>query len=278
MKRFLVAVVAFAFCAPTFARAQYRADVPTVMQPPPQPVTNVSDIIGKFRNAYVRRGKPRLVIFWNRDFSAQMTTPYDHYSTTHTQMRGKDVTLEDTAQSDEGTTKLTKHEGGEDIDSETHSGVRDVNDNGAGQPDADGPAAWECEGAFVDSFTAVPTRLIDRAMAMRTSASGLSADKEANLQAIEARALMAKADLIVEALGDADPGSPSGYTFKVDVRDVKSGAIVVSFTTQAIPVEASDVHYVAGPEGFERAKPNMTVGIIGHELALETMQRLAAAW
>jgi hypothetical protein len=111
---------------------------------------------------------------------------------------------------------------------------------------------------------------------MRTVGVAQRADALSNVQEIETKALLGNSDLIIEITQFSDDDSARGVSFKVVCRDIRNARILASFRTTAEP-PAKPLPYVAGPNGFERAKPRAPRPYeVGRELAVELMGRLAA--
>ncbi len=120
-------------------------------------------------------------------------------------------------------------------------------------------------------------RLIDRNLIMRATALR-SADK-GDGQSIEMSALEGKADLLVEVMQTYDPGAPTGYTFRVDVKDIRSGTLLANVVTQGMVGPGAPGRFVAGPNGYERERPKPpTVDQVGARVAAEVMQALLSNW
>jgi hypothetical protein len=278
MKRLLVYAFSLGMVLPISAQSPYRENLPEVLPAPTQPTTDAVGIVAHFRKAYAAHSRPRMVIFWNRDFTGQIATQYDRYTSKDVQKDTDSTTITRSAADPFGDLSATSQSGSTHIRTETHSGQSPVTTDDATASDSQDPVTWQCESAFIEAFVRVPTKLIDRTTIMRLSKRSLAAGERENIQAIEAAAINAKADIILEVLVQPDQRTISNALFKVNVRDVKSGAIIIQFTTSAVPVEASNTHYVAGPEGFTRVHGSVTIDDVGHKLALETMDRLTTVW
>ena len=88
---------------------------------------------------------------------------------------------------------------------------------------------WRFQSAFVGPFLEVKAKIVDRATIIRQT--GLEATQgkspqEIDRMAIEMNALNKYADIYVEILVARDSESSTGYIFKADARNLKSGEVV----------------------------------------------------
>lgn len=258
----------------------YRTGVPEVMTPPPEPAAPA--IAPLFRRAYAAQGSPRLMLFWNRAITDEVATPYQRETETHSS-----TSWGAQAGSSGHTAIRPDGWGGRDIHSQRHSSASGGSttttrttealrraDGGQYAPvrDEDG---WAFEDAFHAAFAEAGVRLVDRAMTVRGQAR--DAGREApNLQAVEAQAMASHADYVVEVLPGRDAGGP---LFRVSVKAVRSGRVVASFTSAGLPPAPASPVFVPVPgRGYQEAVPVVGPAGRGHQLARETMERLAAAW
>ncbi len=268
MKAVVIAPLALAaLVLATPVTAQYRDDAvsaggyrdgqPEVLRPAPPPMERGVAAAGDFRAAYARARRPLIMVFWNRTFSDDLATAYRdnlHGEATHSVGVADDmVARRDTLDVSTGTTRVDTGRGaavGEDID-------------------------FAVEAAFTDGLASNGARLIDRSMAMRASGRGVGS--RPNLQAIEASATAARADLIVEVLQTtASRNTPTGAVFKVTVKDIHSARVLAAFTSGgAAPSRPAGL--VVGPGGFVRDTrvTETSPDGVGRELANRTMAVLA---
>lgn len=253
----------------TPAAAQYRGDAvapeayrdgqPEVLRAPPSPLDRGVLAAGDFRAAYARARSPRIMVFWNRTFGDELTTAYRdivHGEATHA------VSYDNGALASRDTVDLSS--GTARIDSSRESALDEDID-------------FAVEAAFTDGLATNGARLIDRSMAMR--AGGRGAGNRPNVQAIEAAATAARADVLIEVLQTtASRATPTGAVFKVTVKDIRSARVLVAFTSGgAAPVRPAGL--VVGPGGFVRDTrvASTSPDGVGRELANRTMTALARA-
>jgi hypothetical protein len=258
------------------ANAQYREGQPPTLLAPPRAPDRSAAIGGSFASAYARVGHPRLVVFWNREFSDEVSSSYrDHLHLTETK-RGKSSALSETTAGPTGVSTLTTVESGRIRSLDATEGSERV--TSARPRLLDEAVDWKVEQAFGAALSRAGVRLIDRAAMIRLQGVSQNAGERANVQDIEARGLIGKADLVIEVLQTADPQAQDGISFRVTVRDVRAEELLASFSTNGRPPPVR-TGYVAGADGFVRAAPPPVVPAdIGNELANQTMLALARSW
>ncbi|HEX8446911.1 MAG TPA: hypothetical protein VF649_09885 [Sphingomonas sp.] len=267
MKRLSVAAGIVLLSGAGAAQAQYRPDVPEVLEP--QPVVDAgASSAGTFRAAYARQGSPRVALFWNRVLTDEARNQYVE----RLNLRSRSGVL--AARNDDG-------EGGEaagavsvhEIDA-TRGTVRAPEAARASMDEVDD---WKVGAAFNGVLRAAGVRLIDRSLMMRVGARQTGQDD--NLQAVETSALMGKADVLMEVLQTPDPASPIGYSFRVDIKDILSGAVIASLVEDGENRSPRPGRFVAGPSGFVRSTPApFDLDDMGRSLARRVMTALAAQW
>ncbi len=257
--------------------AFYRNETPLVLAPP-APTPRAEDaVLQRFRSAYSARKQPRLAVFWNRQLSDQVATTYRDGLRIRSTGGAESTRTHDETRSLDGVTSMTQNTSS--FDKTTDIDRRDGPINSA--PRRPGFAElndWQFENGFTNAFLNAGGRLIDRNLIIRGSAEAKNPDGRPNLQGIEAAALAAKADLLMEVLQTPDQTSPSGFAFRVAIKDLKSGMIVTNVVSRAVPREEGPPRYVATNQGFERATQSYGVDDVGNTLALETMSALLGVW
>jgi hypothetical protein len=245
----IVAAMAFS----SAANAQYREGQPPTLDPPPPAPDAETVAVSNFGPAYRRAGTPRIVIFWNRHFDDEVASRY------------RQKTEYEQHNHDDGAVHGSITTGDERISSKRRDLVTE-------------PVDWDMEGAFNSAMTGSGARLVDRASIMRIQGVADGAEERANVQGIETRAITDKADIIVEILSSADSRAIDGISYRVVAKDVRNAVVLADFTTSGRP-PARQMPYVAGPNGFERARqPEPGPEDIGRQLAVELMQALTRNW
>jgi len=252
---------------------QYRDDMPEVLKAPPPP-PGASQLnaatTSAFRAAYARRKSPRMVIFWNRQLTDSLSTSYEEWSR-FTLVDGRAV---DKTYYEDGSTVA----GARVVDAELRSGRTAATADGARTVGLAERADWRAAQGFNRTLLAGGARLIDRTLIMRSTALQKGVDR-GDAQSVEMSALTGKADLLVEVLQTPDAGAPSGYTFRVDVKDIRSGTLLATVVTQGVPPSPGPGRFVAGPSGYQRERPlPPTIDQVGARVAAEVMQALVSNW
>lgn len=236
---------------------QYRTGLPDVLAPPAAPPKRA--VQEQFRDTYARAGRPRIVIYWNRELDDELTDR----KTQHVDIRAAGI--------EAGPVSA----GAVRIDS-----AESISNRAAGGSVPRRLAAVET--AFVQTMAQHGVRLADRAAILRIEHARSRKTKggtqlaSADTRANEIDALAAHADLLLE-IGVLESGNgPDEVEFKVIAKNTQSGAIPFSLTTRAHgQVNPAETGFVAGESGFvRRASPPRSMHDVGRQLAIDTM----AAW
>lgn len=268
-----IALVAALLAADLAIAQQYRDNMPEVLQaPPPRPGAAQLNAAttSAFRAAYARRKSPRMVIFWNRQLTDSLSTSYEEWSR-FSLVDGRAV---DKTYYEDGSTVA----GARVVEAEARSGRSAATADGARSVGLPERADWRAAQGFNRTMLAGGARLIDRTLIMRSTALQKGIDR-GDTQGVEMSALIGKADLLVEVLQTPDEGAPSGYTFRVDVKDIRSGTLLATVVTQGVPPSGGPGRWVAGPNGYQRERPlPPTIDQVGARVASEVMSALVANW
>jgi hypothetical protein len=232
-----------------------RPGVPRVLIQPAPAAPADPIVADRFAAAYAGEGRPRIVVFWNRAFDDRVATAWT------------DVTAQYTGTFD-------RRDGG-DVVTAWASGAKPG--EAPVRPGLDERSGWQFEAAFSRTFADAGVHFVDRAAIMRSTAAAGDADAQRpNLQAIEASALAAHADLLMEVLMTPDAGAPVGFAFRVTVKNLADGAILANVATSAVPPVESG--YVATNRGFQKTVAAVGIDQAAHQLAIETMDGLLLGW
>ncbi len=213
---------------------------------------------GGFASAYQRAGRPRVVVFWNRELSEEVGTSYTDV------MRGH---VEERAGIDRGEAYRTS-------DVEVTAGT-ERNDVQRRSSEFTERTDWKFEATFVSGLAQAGVNMVDRAMIVRRSGRGVQTNTP-NHQAIEMDALQGYADILVEVLQTPDADAPSGTSFRVTAKRISNGRILAQFVTAGQPPVNTARRWVAGPTGYQRAQPEPpSMGQVAHQLVNETLDALA---
>jgi len=252
------------------ACAQYRIGQPEVLAPPaqmPAPTARYA-----FAAAYARAGKPPIAVLWDRALTDTLSSNYDL------------VAQSSSASATEAGAGISRdghhlHSSSSEIHSSvSRLGTREVAPARAERvlsEDED----WTLEAAFVSRLREAGARLVDRNVAMRTTAAAGTPASRSDRQTIETRALSGKAKLLLEVQQTLDPHTPFGVRFRIQIKDLSSGAILAMVAGDGSPPPRGPGRFVAGPQGFEReAVPGPTIEDAGTQLAEQTLSALASQW
>jgi len=254
----------------------YRPGTPPVLKPEsPAVFRERESTIAQFAKAYGANGRPRIAVFWNRRFDDRLSD-----WTTGIRLSETASTELDIAANAGRTQPADALSGRLDADlyqrRTLEASWRRPAAHRAGLPEG---LAFELESGFTATLAAADVLMVDRAAAMRLQdRAARSADPDA--QRVEADALLSHADLLLEVLSAPRSGTPLGVVFQVIVKDVRTGQVVHSLTSDGeAAAEATPSRWRVGDNGFVRAsnRPE-TAGRIGEQLALETMAALTARW
>src|SRR5882672_7092002 len=238
------------FVAP--AQAQYRTGLPEVLAPAGQPTP--AQVEQRFRDTYVLAGRPRVVLYWNRELDDELADRKNQ----RVDIRATGI---ETGPVSAGVVR---------IDS-TESISNPVSAGGVPRHLA------AVETSFVQQLARDGVRLVDRAAILRleharTRKSQGVAHEPTDTRANEMDALSGHADLLLEIVFVEAGRSADNVEFKLLAKDTRTGAMPFSLTTRARSSAVTDSDFVANNTGFVR-KPR-TLEEVGRQLAIDTM----AAW
>jgi hypothetical protein len=266
----------FTCCADGVAFAQWRQDqqpvaaAPSIQRPMPPP-----DVTGPFRSQYQAAGEPRVLLFWNVGFDDATETNRQAVDTTKRTSTDSGTGLDKKTDGPAGSATLHESDDkkSETIERVTSSRVVDP----AKQPNGlSARNAVELETAFRDQLQSAGVRLMNRSASIRLTQAAKDRER-IDPKLIEADAVLAKADLLLEVVMVPDQSTPLGAGFKVTMTDIKSGAEVFSIYTAARPeLPQMPSYYVVTDSGFEKRQPYVqaTVVDVGIALARQVMRSL----
>jgi len=254
----------------------YREGQPQVLsapaQGPAEDALNEGAVGAAFRAAYAAEGTPRLAVFWNRAFSDRLSQWTALSRVVRSEQSRITGTLFDTDNS-------ALIQGNESVQAE----LLNPETGRAGFETERADMAFES--AYVTPLQTHGARIIDRATVMRLTQSEMRNDEgmtyRPDQQLVETDALINYTDLIAEILMVRDPEADLGAAFRVQVKDVRTGELVISFLSRGeTPARAgARREWVATDQGFQpRADKAPTPEGVARRLAFETMERLAGRW
>ena len=136
---------------------------------------------------------------------------------------------------------------------------------------------WALEDAIIRSLTAMGTKLVDRSAAMRFLVGERDmAPSSIDAVRIETDALLRKGDLLLEILMSEDVSAPSGWIYRILVKEIGSARLLASGITDARPpATAPDRVFRAGDRGFEKVSaPEPSIGEVARELSKHVITTL----
>lgn len=254
----------------------YREGQPETLTPPPPTADPAIAIRARFRSAYARAGSPRIVVFWNREFTDEVGTKYENYaridSETNATSSTRGAAVSGFGVAVGGVDNVSTSRTSTDI----RTGTDRITDNRRDSAYSEA-IDFDIESAFNSMLSSGGANLVDRTSIMRTTGYRNGAGATSNIQRVETAAILGKADIVIEVVQLDDPRKPDGVSYRVIGRNVRSGKTVVTLSTGARP-PVQKMGYVAGPSGgFVRATaPEPGPSDIGRQLAIETMSALSA--
>jgi hypothetical protein len=242
--------------APLAVAGMVAIPASVIAAPPPRPAYSASPS-ASFSAAYRRAGSPRVIVFWNREFSDEVASRYTDVVRGHSESRsgvsgGESYRTDDLA-----------------VSAGTERG-----DDSRRESDFTERADWKLESAFLSGLAGNGVALVDRNTVMRKAGRG--AALMPNQQSIETDALVGFADILIEVLQTSDDAAPLGTSFRISVKRIRDGRLISQFVSDG-QVPMGRRPFVAGPNGYERAAPvPPSPSMVARKLADETLGALAS--
>ena len=242
-----------------------RSGQPVTLDAPPPAADPDRVATDRFAAAYVRAGRPRIAILWNRELTADVDTGREEVSTLRVDGRSNaNGEMRETLRR-RGSLTTANADADHHVDAELRTTTRAL-DSGARRAAADAGADFDMERGLNDALAAANARLIDRTAILRTMA--LSGEST-NVQALETRALLGKTDWTLEVVA-MDDGR-----WRIVARDLSSGRIVARAVSTGRPTPRA-MPYVAGERGFVRATaPAAGPYAVGRQIGVDAMKALS---
>ncbi len=271
-------------------------------------------LVQDFRAIYLEKGKPRLVVYLNKELSDEVRewiaeerlnieshSEFNESENQQTSMNStkKSETKDPEQTKAEGTQELQtkskktniwqKEEKSKNKTNELDSNITISKDrNSAIKTERENPDEkwmWAFEEGFIQTFLDNGVHIVDRATILRLSASdskyNLTNKSNLEIKQNEIDALKNYSDILVELLITIDDSSHHGYAFKATAKDVNSG-FILAYTT----IKESDIslyterEVVANEKGYRVEYNNQFPSIpeVSQQLAMEIMRALIAKW
>lgn len=276
MKNLALTLISLIIPCITIAADPYRDESPVMVLPKSlPPVDSITPAIRNFEARYKVAGKPRIALFWNVELVDSLK---DKYIKTE-RVSGNDTAtinrMEKSTTGPESTAKLIDGEEKSSFNITKTETTDQLSVNAKRNINLNERDLWKTETTFTSTMRKAGVRFIDRSAMLRTTALKESTE---NTRELETKALLGKADLLMEILMTKDPDASLGWGFKVSVRDLKSGEEKTSLYTPAHPINNSPVQteYKATDKGFEKFtySKQATVNDIGVALAIDVMDAM----
>lgn len=235
----------------------------------------VAAIKANFRSQYMRVGRPRIAIFWNRKLDDQLSQWY-------TPSRRIDT---------------RNHWGGGGFTA-TQRRV-DVEGRFDRRPQPGELAGFEFGAGLTSTLINAGVEIIDRDTIMRLTQREVEPIEDgvviSDYQQIEMDALAAHADLFVEVLYVPQADADSPFTVMITIKEVRTGKVAAMFRSEKslLPEGATQTRWVATGDGYRQeevpvenvAAVPVADGIalgtpehLGWNVALQTMSELSRFW
>lgn len=280
VRALLTLAAAASACCPAGAQGlqsvQYRAGLPPVIEPAPAaPARGSTDAVRqRFAQQYEAAGRPRIALFWNVqliDSTEDRTVKVDRIQ------GGAGSRSSTSAQSTSGPVgqgSLRESSSETQVNMVRSQSTERVSDNPRRSTSLAERDMWQAETAFTSLMRTAGVRLVDRSTIIRTAAARDGTGS--STRTIETKALLGRADLLMEVLLTPDPKAPLGWGFRVDLKHIDSGEIRMSMYAEALPTDLPPprVSYRAAPQGgYERVVESPSIGVdeIGRALGAQVM-------
>lgn len=256
-----------------WADENYR-DTPPVMEPvkPAIPPDIIDPAIKAFKQYYKKAGYPKIALFWNIELTDSIKDRQVKSETISGSNKESVNKLIKSTTGPEGTANLTDGDETSNFNITRTVSKDTITDNNKRTTSLAESDMWKSQTAFKNILREAGVKFIDRNAILRTTA--LKENTE-NLPALETKALLGKADLLMEVLMVRDPDAPLGWGFKVSLLDLNSGEEKSSLYSQARPILTAPAksEYKATNTGFQKItyQTQATVDDIGVALAVDVM-------
>lgn len=274
-------LVPLVFTSGADAQERYREGQPPVLEKRNEHTPVADDVnqeIEAFEAAYSAKGRPRVMLFWNRSISDQLEVKILKEKTRRKE-GVKNKSSESQKDDSGGEVGVTDARYSEVEVEKTNETVVD-----AGR--REGPAeafTWALEDAVLRALTVLKVNVVDRSAAMRFSSSERDPARSTDAIRTETQAMLDRADVMLEILSTKDASAPSGLLYRILVKEVHTARVLATRVTDARPppmktsgTPRSSIRI--GRNGLERAvaeEPSATVAQVARELTRQVLATLA---
>jgi hypothetical protein len=245
--------------------AQGRDERAVTLAPSPSAADPARLVTDRFSAAYTRAGRPRIVVFWNRELTDDVASGTEEVTTLSADSNGQASVWQKERPRRRGVDIDAEARADQHLDAELRTRTQRIDAGRRTTPHGEA-ADFDIERGFTDALAKAGAQLLDRTALLR---SGALDSGTGNAQAIETRALLNRADWTLEvvAMGNG--------RWRIVARDVANGRIVAQTASTGQP-PTRVMPWIAGERGFVRATPR-AVGFydVGCQLAVDAMLAIA---
>ena len=220
---------------------------------PVDPQTGNRIAAGNFQRWYAAKGRPTILVFWNRELSEEGVSRYS--------LQAKS--------SGSGSVSGNSYS----YEKSSELGVK--RESGGLATDLTGVSMQRVEGAFMSEFLRAGGRLLDRNALMRKLSTRVGAQTRDDVQYLETLALQQGVTYLVEIVPNETSNGTTDLAMSVKIKHLPSSALVGQFVSSATP-PSGPTHYEARGNRYVAVKDiNITPETIGRQLATDVMRELA---
>lgn len=224
---------------------------------------DVDKVIRDFSAAYAAQQSPRLMVYFNRELSAEVKE----------WVANERIAIEGQSREVKGDER-TDRAGGVAIS-------RQYANSDGGRIGPGERWMWEFEQAIADMLLDARVNLIDRAVVMRRQAASgdeMLGNAQTSARTLEMQALDQYADLLLEVWVVRSEESPIGYEFRAQVKDLENGRLVTTVTTFGDGIDEPRRVYAASSTGYQAYDELPAVSDAARALGVELMESLVRRW
>jgi len=228
--------------------------------------------IEEFREAYIRNGAPRIVVFVNRELSDDAREwSDDARALVVEQTDGERASGDGDVEETERRVSTAAYAGSQLTSNPRVLGVSE-------------DWMWALEDGLLEPFLQAGAVVVDRATVLRVTAAEAGNDdtiQPISMKRVEIEALQDHADLLAEVLVARSFRAPDGCTFKASVKEIDTGRIIASLTSSHPKNSSRKQHtVVATSEGYKLVPQHVmpTPREAAFSLSVEIMNALIGYW
>lgn len=224
-----------------------------------------------FKNSYIEKGSPRIIVFFNKELSAEVRE-------WKKESQIRIITREIKNLKESENPSVSK-----DILKDTSIG-KEVQNISNSRVYPGEKWMWAFEDGFIQPLLEVGVNIIDYNTILRLRAGDNAKiarnDDLSNLKFLEIDAIRSFSDILIEILVLQDDSSPLGYSFKVTAKNVKTGGLLAY--SVLLDWDSSSFYQrkniVATEKGYVIEEEFPTVEMMAEQLAFEIMEKLVQYW